>query len=449
MAVSNNRYATQIDEVIRDRFGLDIVEQVVRVELVFRSNGPEKYDRIRQIHEDQLATRQNADQIRRRSYMGDSFAVFLECVFPRADIEGIPEDLSFHYPVCSIAEIARIHRPRDAWDSLLTIRAEAIVDDARLTRVFLARRRRNPEKWSLTHHFDRKPIEDYLALLSEDDRIACKQVAAGMAFIREPNGACIRMPLGDVIIVSESLQPFLYYMNGFLFYRDELPSEDAVASLVIAIKTMLMTESLDFDIDPRGDFPPEIHARCNSLVDAQMQFVIGHEFAHLLLRHLDSAILGSPPLGVMPAKGGLRDVRYYTPRQQQEFEADAGALLQVEDDEVEVARMLSAATCFFLCLEVLHSISEYINPRVRAPKTHPDPLDRIAALRKVAFENRLVADSDTYSEEEMATLLERIGLLKQELLKEFIPFHVDELENYGSIYLPTYRKEPLFDRIDF
>lgn len=442
-------YAKEIDEIIRHHFGLEPKSDVVRFEFILRSDNPEGYDRVRSIHVNELASRPDKAEVEKRVFFGDEFAVFLECSFPISETSGIPGDLSFHYPICTLDEIARIHRPVDSWDSLLRIRADAISDSPRLTRVFLSRRARNPSGWSLTSHFDRGPIDDYLRLLSEDDRAACAATAAGMGFLREPNGVCMRTDLGDVLVISESLGAFLYYMNAFLFHGQDLPERDAMSCLMIAVRTMFMTEALDFDLDPRGDLPQAVHDSCLSLADAQMQFVVGHEFAHHLLGHLDAKVLTAVPYGVMPFDKPAVDLRYYSPRQKQEFEADAGALLHVKDDVGAVARILNGAICFFLCLEVFYAISDYANPGVRAPVTHPGPVDRIWALRKAVLANGIVAEGDTYSDHEMRQMIDDVQVLKATLLREFVPFNVENMEFYGSIYLPSFRKTELFDRIDF
>jgi hypothetical protein len=39
--------------------------------------------------------------------------------------------------------------------------------------------------------------------------------------------------------------------------------------------------------------------------------------------------------------------------------------------------------------------------------------------------------------------------IKHTLVTDFIPYHWDELEKYGSIYLPSYKPKIQKDRIDF
>lgn len=449
MSDAMQSHTKKIDEVLRHQFGLNPESHVVMFEFLLRSNDPERYDRAKDTHENQLATRLDRADVDRRVFYGDDFAVFLECSFPRSEISDISPYMSFHYPICTLDEIARIERPANSMDFLLSLRANAIADSPRLTRVFLSRRARKLSDWSLTSYFDRTPIEYYLNLLAENDRMSCEDVAAGIGFLREPNGVCMRNPLGDVLIISESLKSFLYYMNAFIFYREDIPGEDAIACLMIAIRTMFMTEALDFDIDPRGDLPDKIHSECTALVSTQLGFVVGHEFAHHLLGHLDRGALTAVPRGVMPSDKEMDDVRYYSPRQKEEFEADAGALLHVQDDTDAVLEMLNGATYFFLCLDVFYAVSDYISPKVRSAMTHPSPIDRIWALRKTIFANGLVEEEGTYSNEQMEEMIADVRELKDLLIKEFVPFNVENMEWYGSIYLPSFRKAELFDRIDF
>ena len=442
-------FSSQIERVLREEFGLDPVNQLIRFEFLSRSKNPDAYDRARRDYGDALAIRTSSDGTSRLTYYGDEFGVHIEGVYPRSDLDGCPPGLEFYHPICSIDEILKIANQVNGWDALLALRADAIADSARLTRVFLNRKRRVETGWSLTSHFDRRPFDQYVALLSEQDREKCANVAAGMAFLREPNGACIRYPVGDVLVVSESLEWFLYYMNLFVAYRDEVPRQDALAALVLAVRTMLLTEAPDFDLDPRGFPPSDLDARCRGMVNDQILFIVGHEYAHLLLNHLDTRTAVDVPCGVMPTNVVPQDARYYSPRQWQEFEADAGSILHITGDEELISDLLNGATWFFLGLEIFYGINDYINPRTSAPKSHPDPVERIWALRKSVLQRHSLSSELSYSDAEIEELITSIQKIRDDLVREFVPFNVDELERYGSVYLPSFRPAELIDRIDF
>lgn len=438
----------EIDDILRNKFGLNPVNDVVSFEIVWREDNPESYDRLRASFEERLTTHSNAEEISRRSHFGEAFALHLQSMFPRSDIDWIRPDLAVHYPVCTASEILRIQTPTTAADELLIIRADAIANNPRLKRVFLKRREKDKANWSLTGHFGFADFERHLSKLPHEKRMKCRNVPSGFAFLREPNGACVRSKHGDLIVVSEALPKYLYYMNVFLLEQDALPMDDCMAAFMIAVRTMLLTESPDFDLDPRGDLPESIDQRVATLVDEQMQFVIGHEYAHLLLNHLDAKFAEKLPFGVIPAAVRNR-FQYYTPRQDQELAADAGSLLDPDLSDEDLASRLMAATWFFLGLEIFYGVSEYVNPSVRSPKTHPQPIDRIWALREAIFKARSLASDNVYSDEQIAQTIERVAKLKESLLKDFVPYQVDALEIYGSVHLPSYRGPALHDRIDY
>lgn len=438
----------QIDRVIQTEFGLNPEDDVVSVEIIRRKQDPERYDRLCAEFEKQLLSHPDPSAIRRRSYFGENYAIHLQSSFARKEIAGIKPELTFHYPICTIEEIRRIEMPSSAADHLLVLRADAIADSPRLKRVFLERRTRQPKGWSLSSHFETAAFERYLNALPEEMRAACEGVPAGMAFLREPNGACIRSPHGDFIVVSEALRIYLYYMNVFLLARDDIPMDDCMAALMISLRVMFLTEALDFDLDPRGQLPEEVDGRIATLVEDQLQFVIGHEYAHILLGHLNANSVQQAPLGVFPTSAHS-STRYYTPRQQQEFEADVGALLHAKLDEEELAGRLNASTWFFLGLELLYAVSEYINPSMHAPKTHPEPIDRLLALRKEVLGTRNIDADRIYSDDAISDGIRGVHSVKELLLKDFIPYQVDALESYGSIYLPSFRRTELYDRLNY
>lgn len=438
----------EIDAVVRNQFGLDPKSDVINFERIRRAPDPERYDRMRASFEAALATAPNRDEILKRSYVGETFAIHLQSVFPRSDIEWIHPSLAVHYPVCTAEEIRRIQRPETAEDHLLVLRADAIADSSRLKKVFLSRREKNKEKWSLTAHFDCDDFRQYMEVLPPAKRATCRKVPAGMAFLREANGSCMRADGKDFIVISESLRHYLYYMNAFLFGEKTLDVNDRLAVLTIAVRTMLLTESLDFDLDPRGTLPEKIDRHVSNLVEDQIQFVIGHEYAHLLLGHLNKKALGAPPLGVIPHDIQER-FKYYTPKQEQELAADAGALLDPQLSQVEIAERLYAAMWFFLGLEILYAIVGHVDPALRPAKTHPPPTERLWALRQKVLAAHNLDPEMAYSDEEVERAIAWVDDQKKQLLKDFIPKNLDTFKFYGAVYVPSYRGPVKHDRIDY
>lgn len=438
----------ELNDVIRNKFKIDPTNDVVNFEVVRRETDPEGFDRLRAEFEARIALAENPEEVLGRSYFGETFAIHLQSVFSKSEIEWIRPDLAVHYPVCTASEILRIQNPTTAADQLLILRANAIADNTRLKRVFLVRREKSKDNWSLTSHFDSDIFERYLSKLPAQKRMQCRKVPAGIAFLREPNGACVRSDHGDFIVISEALQKYLYYMNVFLLSQDDLAMGDCLAALMIALRTMFLTESPDFDLDPRGDLPEPIDRRISKFVDDQMQFVIGHEYSHLLLNHLDSKLADSQSIAVIPAEV-QQQFQYHTRKQKQELAADAGALLDPELSSDELADRLTGAIWFFLGLEIFYGVSDYVKPSIQPSKTHPPPIERIWALREMVLSARSLDPEKGYSEDELERVINGVKELKARLLKDYIPHKVDSLELYGSVYLPTFRGPELGDRIDY
>lgn len=122
-----------------------------------------------------------------------------------------------------------------------------------------------------------------------DLRKKLKRITKGFVFSNEPNGNIIQTDFGKIIIISESLQYFLYYMNLFFLecFHQEVPDWVRIAALRIAIRIMLKKEAMDFELDPRGIIPKEIDKQLKMYTRGEIEFIIGHEYAHYYLKHLD------------------------------------------------------------------------------------------------------------------------------------------------------------------
>ena len=141
--------------------------------------------------------------------------------------------------------------------------------------------------------------------------------------------------------------------------------------------------------------------------------------------------------------------KYFTPRQQQEFEADAGSILHAGYSDEECASILNGAVLFFLFLDIFYSVSDYINPPFNPSKTHPDPIDRLWALRNTVLKSRSISSTNLFSDEEVCDWINHANAIKEHLTGELLPFGIEHFEMYGSNYFPTFRKKILFDRFDY
>jgi len=138
------------------------------------------------------------------------------------------------------------------------------------------------------------------------------------------------------------------------------------------------------------------------------------------------------------------DCKLYTQSQEQEFDADLASINNANYDEYERATVVYQACLFFYSLHLGEIVSSYLFPRLDRPQTHPNPLDRVKNLRNnINIQESIIPDSEFENIEKI------VAGVKQYLEKELLPYHTDMFEMYGSIYLPSYKKEFLQDRIDF
>jgi hypothetical protein len=445
----NNKPNFKIKKIIEEYFKIDLEKFGGNIEVIQRRKDPAKFDIIKSQY---LQNFQRIEiQADNKLFIGDDIIVFLHNLIPSEIVECIPPDYLIYYPICTNEEIERIINVRTQEDFLLKLRADAIADHPRFMRVF-NKRRQTKENWSLSNYFDKKPFNAYLSYLSPSDSRLCKKVVAGFAFISEPNGICIKNELGDLIIISESLQYFLYYMNLFIFsqyinvghYNDAVSNEDIFSYFLIAVRIMLCTETLDFDLDPRGSIPERLSEQVSAVVQDQVEFVIGHEYAHLLKGHLSNKIIRQCSLSHMAMIDRKSpQVKYYNYLQKQEFEADWFAIKNARYEVNKKECIVNAAFTFFMCLDLFDVVRTYISPEPDWRSSHPNPLDRLQKLRQKI--NRRFG----YSSEELRCLVVQIDKFKNFLIKDFLPYNIDELETVGSVYLPSTDRKPLIDRIDF
>ncbi|NOJ40899.1 hypothetical protein [Bradyrhizobium australiense] len=351
------------------------------------------------------------------------------------------EDLSFEeglfVPFCSKTEILRLRALKSANDCLLRVRANAIADSARMTRVMSARRKlfeAGGREWTLTSYYHRfnAPAKRYIRLLPRRDRHIAMSVPFGFAPVDEANAICVRTLLGDVIILSEALREFYYFMTICIHgEKHGIELSDQILAGCIAVRIMNGSEALDFDIDPRGFLPPRTEARIRQFVDAMIEFTFGHELAHLLLGHLAS---NSPSASV-------QDAEFRTYAHEEEYAADLHAIKNVTSKKQREALAVAAFNVFaYLHFFELVGAARSEVKMFSVSSTHPSPIKRLENL-KSQMPTRLdtpdqVTDVLTQYRDVLLQFLSRSG--RQDLLTF-----------YGSLYLPGLRGEVRQDRIDF
>ncbi|NWB44865.1 hypothetical protein [Pseudomonas gingeri] len=438
-----------IASIYESYFGINTQTHCVKAEIIRPTKDPEGFQRIKEQYEEHLKSHSNREAVAKRLYVSDHHIIHLQAVFPVSDLEDLQEESSFYYPICTVDEIKRIENPVSAEDILLRIRAEDIANHPRVTRTFLKRRELHEGEWSLTGYYRAPDFHRYLRKLTSKNAEICRSIPAGFAPSREPHGYCLKTNFGKLVVVSEPLKHFLYNMYIFMFGGAYgVSRDDTFSAFIIASRTMLLTEAQDFDLDPRSEnLPEELQVIANEVVRDQLQFIIGHEYAHALLGHHEA----SSAVGITPKhlfSTAQMSQTWYTPSQKNEFEADAASILQATYRGDECADVLNGATLYFLQLELYYVVAHYINPQHNRSSTHPDPIDRIWALRK-AVREKTGLPQGAFTDEEVQRFIDEMSGGKRWLENEYLPFYIESFEDYGSVYLEESRGTPRVDRFDY
>ncbi len=363
--------------------------------------------------------------------------------------EGLSNNEKFFLAFCSKSEILRLRELRGAHDYLLRLRANAVVDAPRAVRVMRSRKKKVQDtgrQWTLTHYYHSRDShhKSYLNLLKRTDAKQLRNIPAGLAFIPDVNALCIRSLAGDIVVVSESLEHFYYFMT-IAFYGDILGIEpiDQGDALLIAVRIMLGSEALDFDIDPRGDLGQNIERKLANLVKAQMQFTFGHEYAHLLCGHLSSDE-AQAKVTLMESNPNIpQDLKIYN--HSLEYEADFSALKNINHNQAAYLMVSEGAFSALLYLYFLEEVRELCGLReLTVSTTHPTSIDRIIKLHKSLGKHSILTDNTLKNLQEKTQHL-------SELLTQRINSSGkhDILTFYGSVYLSSYTSRIKKDRIEF
>jgi hypothetical protein len=354
----------------------------------------------------------------------------------------------FYVPVCNKTEIDRIFNVKNINDYLLKLRADTIVDNMRLFRVYRNKALLNEEKWSLEKSFSDDHYAKFLQSAKLDVREKCKDVFAGNIFSTEPYGKIFSTNYGNIITICDSLLFFFKFMNlGLLNFGKRVPIHIQLNSIRIAIRVMLKTEALDFYMDPRGILPIDIGEAIHETIPYQMQFIAGHEYAHHFLGHLDNTKLSEKPLlkAIFKSQSDYGLEKVYSYRQRDEFESDENSILLCDYEIQEKIKIFESALIWFGSLDIFEGVSETISPSV-IPSTHPPARDR--------FENLLnkIDMPKGYDYEKWNSFLKTIDIYRDFFIED-ICLNTDNYETYGSVYLDKpnteWRGKELIDRVDY
>ncbi|WP_155772476.1 MULTISPECIES: M48 family metalloprotease [Mesorhizobium] len=373
--------------------------------------------------------------------VGDEEGSFYITDFGPRDEELTPEE-DFLVPFCAKKEIIRLRSLKTSHDYLLRLRAITIADSSRLNRVMIERRKkfeRGGRIWTLSGYYDtfNKYHRNYILKIPHKDRKALRSVPSGFVPLIEANAICLKSVLGEVVIVSEALKYFYYYMTICLHgTRYGILPEDCVNAGLIGLRVMVGSEAQDFDIDPRGILPKPVEAAIRQSVDAMVEFTYGHEYAHFLLGHLSS---------VAELRMADRNEDQIIYEHAFEYEADLHAIRVVTNRDYR-SKLAVAAFNIFLYLYLIEfmAVEHSDVPNFAVSRTHPAPLDRLRNLRET------LGNKDLPKRHELGMAIFEVRRMASIILERIkASSRSDVLTAYGSVYMHGLGGKERRDRIDY
>lgn len=369
-----------------------------------------------------------------------------------ADAFDIKFERDWFRKICSASELERIVNVQNAQDYILRLRAEIIADNMRLYRVFLHKAKEYESKgweWSLEKYFRAYNYIDVLHSLDKEKQEICKQVSFGAIISNDPNGLIFDTPYGICSTYSTTIEYFSRYACLALLDLDgRVPMKVRGQAMRIAIRVMLQSESLDFDVDPRGIIPQDIQNIIYQFYPLQITFIAAHEYSHLIngdLRKGDTikhAVLKAH----FKDETDYKMLDTYNIKQKHEFKADVDALTYPQWDADWYARVYYATMLWFSALAIYEAAEDTIFPPY-GKQTHPGAKARYMNLlenapRPIDFDKKLYYER-----------LPELVSMWEDYVKEDVSEYYDMYKMYGSIYLDEpnteWRGRELVDRVDY
>lgn len=237
---------------------------------------------------------------------------------------------------------------------------------------------------------------------------------------------------------------------SILDFESNIPPSVRTAAMRIAVRTMMKTEALDFDLDPRGIIPKNIHLKIINHVERQLQFVIGHEYSHHIHGHLDSGnTIKQSVFRALANDGESAEPphRFYNHLEKEEFQADESSLLIPVSPKDELKANCMAAIVWFSYLDIYEQAQEQLFfSKSSTVRTHPKPIERLQNIF-----NKIGASAGV--DEQFAKDFAQTSAQMRKQLQEDIAVNTDLYEFYGSVYLAEpntdWRGKKLIDRVDY
>jgi len=340
------------------------------------------------------------------------------------------------------SEVDRIMNPTSAEDELLRIKAEAILDNARVYRVKSARYKSAKDQ-SMLFKENSELFESYISTLPDYERLMSESVAFDFVLAASSDSMCMDTDHGKVVIISECFAHFLYFMNLANLNFSGVSESVKFSARLIAVRAMLLSESLDFDLDPRGTIPSDIRSDLELMVFSQLQFLIGHELAHNYLNHEGSIIRGYQySNGLAMSRSAASEWCVHSHSWEQEYAADRSAIEVPQCEESRRSTIFFGALHTLCYLQIFEQVAEYLNPEFSEINTHPPIKERYDLLVEE------FGSSYDLKKELADEIFEKHILMADDII-EFSKENSTILTFYGSIYLAEWRGPDLRDRIDY
>lgn len=355
----------------------------------------------------------------------------------------------WYHNVCAPEEIDRIMNVQNASDYILKLRADTIIENSRLWRVFLNLSKRYGDGWSLSKYFTAYSYADVKNCMPPEYREICERVTYGSIICSNPNGLIFDTEYGICSTYSLSLKYFTQYaLLTLLNFGKKVPDKVCVQAMRIALRVMLQKEALDFELDPRGIIPKEISKEINWIFPLQTSFIAGHEYSHLINGDLNHN--NSNQTSVLKARfkdeTDYKMINSYNIEQQHEFKADLGALSYPIMDDKSYSYLYYATMLWFASLAIFEAAENTIFPPYGF-QTHPGAKARYNNILENA-KRPFDFNKSFYCEQLPQSVSEW-----EEFIVEDVSTNIDLYEMYGSVYLGApnteWRGRELLDRIDY
>lgn len=364
------------------------------------------------------------------------------------------EKASWYSNICSEEEIVRMLDMRNGDDYLLRLKADTIIDNMRLYRVVLKKAqmaRFSGCPWSLEQYFQPYGYKEYINSLQQELKEKVSNISYSNILSNDLNGFIFESPFGICTTLSYAINDFIKYSAlALLNFEDEVPDSVRLASLRIAVRTMLGKEALDFELDPRGIIPDNIDEMINHPISYICTFVGGHEISHYLNGDIKKGNTKLMSLNKVHFKDDedYRKIYVYNTSQKHEFAADLGALRFPVMTQEKYALYYNYTLLWFSMLAIYEAVEDYMTPPI-GYQSHPGAKARYKNIIENAEKPYYFAEYEKYYLEDLPKVVD----FWSDVLKDDVSEHFEYYEMYGSVYLAApntkWRGRELVDRKDY